>query len=68
MAMGRSRPSWSTTQYLLLGLLLWISHVQGLYFYIDPSSSTPKCFYEELPKGTLVVGTFSTLSCVLLVI
>ncbi|KAL7273099.1 emp24p/erv25p-related protein [Rhizina undulata] len=28
----------------------------GLYFYIDGSS--PKCFFEELPKDTLVVGQF----------
>lgn len=26
----------------------------ALYFYID--GSTPKCFFEELPKDTLVVG------------
>ena len=26
----------------------------GLYFYID--GITPKCFFEELPKDTLVVG------------
>ncbi|RMZ75026.1 hypothetical protein DV737_g5510, partial [Chaetothyriales sp. CBS 132003] len=29
---------------------------QALYFYID--GTTPKCFYEELPKDTLVVGTY----------
>jgi hypothetical protein len=27
---------------------------QAIYFYID--GTTPKCFYEELPKDTLVVG------------
>jgi len=32
--------------------LLPASH--ALYFYLD--GSTPKCFYEELPKDTLVVG------------
>jgi hypothetical protein len=26
----------------------------ALYFYID--GTTPKCFFEELPKDTLVVG------------
>ena len=35
----------------LLGLLL---PANALYFYLD--STTPKCFYEELPKDTLVVG------------
>ncbi len=28
---------------------------QALYFYIDGPVS--KCFYEDLPKDTLVVGT-----------
>lgn len=26
----------------------------ALYFYME--GTTPKCFYEELPKDTLVVG------------
>jgi hypothetical protein len=30
--------------------------VQSLYFYMD--GTTPKCFYEELPKDTMVVGKF----------
>lgn len=30
---------------------------QALYFYID--GSTMKCFYEELPKDTLVVGHYT---------
>ncbi|MCJ1412830.1 emp24p/erv25p- protein [Ptychographa xylographoides] len=30
--------------------------VNALHFYID--SATPKCFYEELPKDTLVVGNY----------
>lgn len=34
------------------------STAQALYFYIDGASS--KCFYEELPKGTLVAGTYSS--------
>ncbi|PUU79751.1 emp24/gp25L/p24 family/GOLD-domain-containing protein [Tuber borchii] len=29
----------------------------GLYFYID--GITPKCFFEELPKDTLVVGQYT---------
>ncbi|KAI9851481.1 MAG: emp24p/erv25p- protein [Thelocarpon superellum] len=29
---------------------------QALYFYID--GTTPKCFFEELPKETLVVGNY----------
>jgi hypothetical protein len=30
------------------------SSANALYFYLD--GTTPKCFYEELPKDTLVVG------------
>jgi hypothetical protein len=29
---------------------------QALHFYVDGTS--PKCFYEELPKDTLVVGHY----------
>lgn len=29
---------------------------QALYFFMD--GATPKCFFEELPKDTLVVGTY----------
>ena len=41
-------------QLSLLLLLLFISASHALYFYLD--SMTPKCFFEELPKDTLVVG------------
>jgi len=40
-----------------LALLLAASYVLpsfGLYFYID--GVMPKCFFEELPRDTLVVG------------
>jgi hypothetical protein len=39
---------------LAVALTALVSHTQALYFYID--GATPKCFYEDLPKGTLVVG------------
>jgi hypothetical protein len=41
----------------LLPLLCLASYAQALYFFID--STTTKCFYEELPQGTLVVGHYS---------
>lgn len=41
----------------LLSLSALLVPVQSLYFYID--GSTPKCFFEELPKDTLVVGRYS---------
>ena len=38
----------------LAALSSFISSTQAIYFYLDGTS--PKCFYEELPKDTLVVG------------
>jgi len=40
----------------LIALLSLFSTTQALYFYLDGTS--PKCFYEELAKGTLVVGRY----------
>jgi hypothetical protein len=40
----------------LLSLSALLVPVQSLYFYID--GTTPKCFFEELPKDTLVVGHY----------
>lgn len=40
----------------LLPLLSLSGLAQALYFYID--GATPKCFFEELPKDTLVVGHY----------
>lgn len=39
-----------------LPLLSLSAVANALYFYID--GATPKCFFEELPKGTLVVGDY----------
>lgn len=39
---------------IIAGLALLASQAQALYFYIDGPSQ--KCFFEELPKDTLVVG------------
>lgn len=42
---------------LLIALVLnFVSPTHALYFYLDGASASPKCFYEELPKDTLVVG------------
>lgn len=40
-----------------LPLLSLASAAQALYFFVD--GATPKCFFEELPKDTLVVGHYS---------
>jgi p24 family protein alpha len=41
----------------ILPVLSLASAAQALYFFID--AATPKCFFEELPKDTLVVGHYS---------
>ncbi|KEZ38682.1 hypothetical protein SAPIO_CDS10701 [Scedosporium apiospermum] len=41
----------------LFPLLALSGLAQALYFYID--GVTPKCFIEELPKDTLVVGDYT---------
>ena len=40
---------------LVLLLSAYILPSSALFFYVDQNS--PKCFFEELPKDTLVVGT-----------
>ncbi|KAI1171485.1 emp24/gp25L/p24 family/GOLD [Nemania sp. FL0916] len=42
----------------ILPLLALSPVAQALYFFID--GTQPKCFYEELPKDTLVVGHYHT--------
>lgn len=51
-----STPNHVTMRSLLscLSLAVLLSQAQALYFYID--GPTQKCFFEELPKDTLVVG------------
>ncbi|KAF2421515.1 hypothetical protein EJ08DRAFT_672948 [Tothia fuscella] len=44
-----------TLTYLILALYALPS--QALYFYMN--GGTPKCFHEELPKDTLVVGHYT---------
>ncbi|KAJ9150029.1 Protein ERP1 [Coniochaeta hoffmannii] len=41
----------------VLPFLTLASVAQALYFYVD--GTTPKCFFEELPKDTLVVGHYT---------
>ncbi|KAH7326058.1 ERP1 protein precursor [Stachybotrys elegans] len=41
----------------ILPLLSLLSVAQALYFFID--GATPRCFFEELPKDTLVVGHYT---------
>ncbi|KAI5844118.1 emp24/gp25L/p24 family/GOLD-domain-containing protein [Tricharina praecox] len=41
---------------LVLAASLVVKQASALYFYIDGTS--PKCFFEDLPKDTLVVGQY----------
>lgn len=40
-------------------LALFMSCAEALYFFIE--GPTQKCFFEELPKDTLVVGEYGRL-------
>lgn len=50
---------------LLVIALNLILPSQALYFYLDGASASPKCFYEELPKDTLVSGRHASFPQVL---
>ncbi|KAE8373460.1 emp24/gp25L/p24 family/GOLD-domain-containing protein [Aspergillus bertholletiae] len=53
-----SSTSWLSSLLAFCAILCLSVPVNALYFYID--GRQPKCFFEELPKDTLVVGTYST--------
>ena len=55
METSQRRPLGLSYLAILLIAFNLILPTQALYFYLD-GASTPKCFYEELPKDTLVVG------------
>jgi hypothetical protein len=50
---SHSRPAWLLS---LLAVASMLCPTSALYFYLD--GTTPKCFYEELPKDTMVVGMY----------
>ena len=54
MKISHSRPLGLLKAMVLFLAVGFIIPIQALYFYIE--GTTPKCFYEELPKDTLVVG------------
>ncbi|KAJ9197025.1 hypothetical protein DTO164E3_5994 [Paecilomyces variotii] len=59
MALSRSQPSsWLTTAFAVLTILSFSIPAHALYFYMDPNKQ--KCFFEDLPKDTLVVGHYKT--------
>jgi len=54
MEISHPRPLGLLQSMLLILVLGLTVPTQALYFYLE--GTTPKCFYEELPKDTLVVG------------
>ncbi|KAE8157861.1 emp24/gp25L/p24 family/GOLD-domain-containing protein [Aspergillus tamarii] len=58
MMASTSSTSWLSSLLAFCAILCLSVPVNALYFYID--GRQPKCFFEELPKDTLVVGTYST--------
>jgi len=52
-----SQSSRLSTFFVLVTILSIIVPAQALYFYVQEAQ--PKCFFEELPKDTLVVGTYT---------
>ncbi|KAL5342586.1 emp24/gp25L/p24 family/GOLD-domain-containing protein [Aspergillus crustosus] len=58
MALSKSPASWLSSTLAIYAILCLTLPVQALYFYVDGRQT--RCFYEELPKDTLVVVTFSS--------
>ncbi|EEH37348.1 endosomal cargo receptor (Erp5) [Paracoccidioides lutzii Pb01] len=52
---SRSQP-WLSSFFATIAILTLLTPVHSLYFYIQPKHQ--KCFFEELPHGTLVVGHY----------
>ncbi|KAL2809943.1 emp24/gp25L/p24 family/GOLD-domain-containing protein [Aspergillus granulosus] len=58
MAPSKPSASWLSSTLAVYAILCLSLPANALYFYIDGRQT--RCFYEELPKDTLVVGTFSS--------
>ncbi|CRG85369.1 putative membrane protein C16E9,09c [Talaromyces islandicus] len=54
MTASRTSPSWLLSAFVLLTVLS--SQARALHLYMEGAQQ--KCFFEELPKDTLVVGTY----------
>ncbi|KAJ5907751.1 membrane protein, partial [Penicillium taxi] len=58
MAFSGSSQSWFATALALLSFFSLLLPANALYFYVDGRQT--KCFFEDLPKDTLVAGKFDT--------
>ncbi|KKY22948.1 putative transmembrane emp24 domain-containing protein 9 [Diplodia seriata] len=57
MARSTSTMSGFGSLFTFLALAAWLVPVNALYFYMEGNGQ--KCFFEELPKDTLVVGHYN---------
>jgi hypothetical protein len=55
MAYQTSSPSWLAAVLALFSIFSLLVPANALYFYVDGRQT--KCFFEDLPKDTLVAGT-----------
>ncbi|KAL2833421.1 emp24/gp25L/p24 family/GOLD-domain-containing protein [Aspergillus cavernicola] len=58
MAPSKSSASWLSSALAVYAILCLSVPANALYFYVDGRQT--RCFYEELPKDTLVVGSYSS--------
>jgi hypothetical protein len=54
MAYQASSPSWLAAVLALFSIFSLLVPANALYFYVDGRQT--KCFFEDLPKDTLVAG------------
>lgn len=54
MAFQASSPSWLAATLALFSFFSLLLPANALYFYVE--GRQPKCFFEDLPKDTLVAG------------
>ncbi|KAK7527252.1 putative endosomal cargo receptor [Phyllosticta citriasiana] len=57
MARSRSQVSSVSSLLTLLALAAWIVPAKALYLYMEGNSQ--KCFFEDLPSDTMVVGHYN---------
>ncbi|PGH07847.1 hypothetical protein GX51_01557 [Blastomyces parvus] len=57
MASSRTQ-SWLPSFFVIVTILTLSTPVHSLYFYIQRGHQ--KCFFEDMPQGTLVVGSYKT--------
>lgn len=58
MAPSRSSASWLSSTLAVLAIICLSVPANALYFYTGEKQT--KCFFEELPKDTLVVGMLTS--------